>query len=185
MKRIALVVLIGAVPLIAYGQKAGTSILEGGGSGSFPVPTFATTVTNTFVLWGWGGRFLADGMEIGPYVSLSYTGTQDRSDRTSSSTFTVNPGVQAGIVFDNDDVTLMLRVTTAVQLRGDISTSPGVTSSNFSVPGLWVEIDPEVAMDLGERAAFTIGPVFSAYYSLVPGLLSFIVGFNIGFRFLF
>jgi len=44
---------IGAVPLIAYGQKAGTSILEGGGSGSFPVPTFATTVTNTFVLWGW------------------------------------------------------------------------------------------------------------------------------------
>jgi hypothetical protein len=177
-----MLILIGTIPFIAFAQKAGTTVIQGGTGGWGSFPLFRTgSVTNTISFYGWGGLFVSNGFEIGPYVSIDYTGTQDQSAKTGSSTFYLDPGVQTGIFLDNGDITIVLRATAVVQFQFDSTTSAGSTSSDFSVPGLWVEITPQLAMKLNPQAAFTVGPYFNAWKSLTSSWLGFTAGFNIGF----
>jgi hypothetical protein len=182
LKRLAIAILASTIPFIAFAQRAGTGIIEGGGSGNLPLSAPGETITYSLSLWAWSGRFMTDTFEIGPYVSLGFTGTQDSSQGQSSSTFDLNPGLQAGIAYTDEGMMLMVRVTTAMQLQVDSLTSLGSTSRVFWIPGIWAEIDPELAVDLGQNACITFGPAFSVYYFLRGGGLSVAAGYNIGFR---
>jgi hypothetical protein len=185
LKPLTLVILTSLIPFIAHAQNAGNRLIEGGGSGTFPLSASGETITYSMSLWAWSGQFLTAGFEIGPYASLGYTDTKVRSQETDTSTFTFNPGLQAGIAFTDEETMFMLRVTSAVQLQVDSVTSPASTTGDSSVAGIWVELDPELTVYIEGNAGITLGPALSVSYSLRDGGLGVTLVYNIAIRFRF
>ncbi len=182
VKPLTLVILASLIPFIAHAQNAGNRVIEGGGSGSFPLSAPGETIAYSMSLWAWSGQFLTAGFEIGPYASLGFTGTMDSSQGIGNSTFTFNPGLQAGIAFSNEEAMFMFRVTSAVQLQVDSVTSPVSTNRDFSVSGIWFELDPELTVYFEGNAGITFGPALGVSYSLRGGGFSVTLVYNIAIR---
>jgi hypothetical protein len=184
MKRFTLAIILIAIPFVVFAQKPGTIVLAGGagGWGSFPVYASVnpTSTSNAISFWGWGGSFLSSGLEMGPYLSLDYAETRNNSTQTDTTSVALYPGIQVGFFGSREDVTPFLRFTTAVKINysGSSSASSG-GSTNLSVPGLFTQVNAEMAVWMSQNAALALGPTLNMWFSLNSTYFDLKAGFDI------
>ncbi len=185
MKRFALTVIIFAIPMLAGAQESGGGIIQGGTGGWASIPLSSAAPTSSFSLYGWGGFFTSRLFEIGPYISVTYSSTQNNATQNGSWYLDVSPGFQAGMYFSFGDAMPFLRDTTAVELSFQGSSSSGQSTSDSSVPGFWTELNAGLALRLNPSVSFSVGPTFNLYYSLQSDTIYYTLGFDLGLLFFF
>lgn len=102
MKRIVLVVVFAAVAACAFAQYAGSVLVGGGLNGYMNTDVFVEetwTVWTNFRIEAYGGYFLVDGFEVGPWIFLTYDRESNDSSGILNTDMEANLGLQVGYFF--------------------------------------------------------------------------------------
>jgi hypothetical protein len=102
MKRIMFVVVLAAVAACAFAQYAGSVLLGGGLNGYMNTDLlveYGSTEWTNFSASAYGGYFVADGFEVGPWISLYYDRERNESTDILNTDRGATLGVQVGYFF--------------------------------------------------------------------------------------
>jgi hypothetical protein len=152
----------GAQPALEQGL-----VLVGGGSdvnGWFDIATSSDTTDTSLSLYGWGGYTLAGGLNIGPYVSISWNSTENATDGTGSTSLNISPGVQLSYYASLGSILVFIRTIDRVSFwTGSTTVSGSTTDYDFQLSGFSTQLNAGVAFTLTEYLLLNAGPALYLY----------------------
>lgn len=169
MKRVALVVLLAAVAACGFSQSAGSVLLGSGTSGYMNTDVFAEdtwTKWTYFSIGGQGGYFLADGFEIGPWVSFYLENASNASADTTSTYSDARIGVQAGyFMVTGTRFIPFVQLLAAYRMYKDVDKDGGVTISESSGSAVISQLRLGLEFMLNDSVGLVAGTYLQYYGS--------------------
>lgn len=175
MKRIVLVVMLATVAVGGFAQYAGSVLLGGGTSGYLNTDLFVdygSTAWTNFSAGAYVGYFVADGFEVGPWISIYYDREQNEYAGTLNTDNGATLGAQVGYFLITGS-----RVTPFVELFGGYrvwrwadtkyGTVTGESSGGYFQSQLHLGVDFLLSDSVGLRGStyfqYTGGPGWSSF----------------------
>lgn len=172
MKRVALVAFFVAFAAAGFAQSAGT-ILVSGGSGYIGGDLFVPedwTSRATYNLWAVGGYFVADGLEVGPYLSMRIETTKNIAADTTTEYRNAYLGIQTGYyILTGSRIIPFIQTIAAYRLASQLNTSGSITTTDDSWNAIMAQVRGGVDFLLTEQVALSAGALFQLYRDTGPG----------------
>jgi hypothetical protein len=139
-------------------------ILVGGGSDAslyYSLSTSSDSGAFAFSVYGWGGYTLAGGMNIGPYLGVSY-----------NTGFSMSPGIQLSYYMSSGSSLFFIRSIDRLNF--------GSSSGDFSLNGFSTELALGVSPQITDYLLLDVGPYLYLYSSTGLDYLYLQVGLEVG-----